>query len=192
MAADILLYDANFVPVGKDQLQHLEITRKVGAAFNHQMGVTFVIPEAMTSEETMYVPGIDGNKMSKSRGNTIDIFQTDKKLRKNCMRIQTDSTPLEDPKDPGNDNVYALYKLIATPEEVAEMEKNYREGGYGYGHAKQALYEVITREFGEVREKFNYYMEHPEEVEEILLEGAKKAATTANETLSKVRTKLGY
>lgn len=143
MAADILLYDAEFVPVGKDQLQHLEITRDAASRFNHQMGDTFVLPEAVIQEEVMIVPGTDGEKMSKSRNNFINIFQDDKSLRKQVMSIQTDSTPLEEPKNPDTCNVFALYKLMATTDQVNQMRRNYTEGNYGYGHAKQALYELI-------------------------------------------------
>ncbi|NNF18231.1 MAG: tryptophan--tRNA ligase [Flavobacteriaceae bacterium] len=192
MAADILLYDANIVPVGKDQLQHLEMTRDVASRFHAQLGETFVLPEAQVQEETMYVPGTDGEKMSKSKGNLIDIFQTDKKLRKQIMGIKTDSTPLEDPKDPDTDNVFALYKILGSPEQVAEMRKNYTGGNYGYGHAKQALFELICERFKEPREKFEYYKVHPEEVEEALSVGAEKAALVASEVLKRVREKLGY
>ena len=192
MAADILLYDANIVPVGKDQLQHIEMTRDVASRFHAQLGETFVMPEAKVQEETMYVPGTDGAKMSKSKGNLIDLFQTDKKLRKQIMGIQTDSTPMEDPKDPDTDNVFALYKILATAEQVAEMRSNYINGNYGYGHAKQALYEVIVDKFGEAREKFDYYMNHLEEVDEALSLGAEKAKKVADGVLAKVRNKVGY
>lgn len=152
MAADILLYDANIVPVGKDQMQHLEITRDVASRFNHQMGETFVLPEGKTSEETMYVPGTDGQKMSKSRNNFINIFVDDKALRKQIMGIQTDSTPLEEPKNPDTCNCFALYKLLATPEQTEVMKANYLAGNYGYGHAKQALFELIVEKFATERE----------------------------------------
>lgn len=192
MAADILLYDANFVPVGKDQLQHIEITRDVAARFNHQMGETFVLPEPITSEDTKIVPGIDGEKMSKSRNNTINIFLDDKTLRKQVMSIQTDSTPLEDPKDPDTDNVFAIYKLLATPEQIEVMRANYLGGNYGYGHAKQALFELIVEKFKDVREKYHYYMTNLPEVDLALKAGADKAGAVANGVLSKVRNKLGY
>ncbi|MBT8209520.1 MAG: tryptophan--tRNA ligase, partial [Eudoraea sp.] len=168
MAADILLYDANIVPVGKDQLQHLEMTRDVAARFHTQLGETFVLPEAQVREETMYVPGTDGQKMSKSKGNLINIFQPDKKLRKQIMGIVTDSKPLEAPKDPDTDNVFALYKLLATKEEISQMRENYLGGNFGYGHAKQALYEVIIREFADARAKFAHYMDNLEEIDAIL------------------------
>jgi len=192
MAADILLYDATIVPVGKDQLQHLEMTRDVAARFHAQLGETFVLPEAKVQEETMYIPGTDGAKMSKSKGNIIDIFQTDKKLRKQIMGIQTDSTPMEDPKDPATDNVFALYKILASVEEIEEMSANYLAGNYGYGHAKQALYEVITAKFANAREKFDYYMNHLNEVDDALAIGAEKAKLVANDVLKRVRNKVGY
>ena len=192
MAADILLYDAELVPVGKDQLQHIEMTRDVATRFHAKMGETFVLPEGKIQEETMYIPGTDGEKMSKSRGNIINIFVSDKKLRKQVMGIQTDSTPLEDPKDPDTDNVFNLYKLLASEEEIAKMRTNYTSGGYGYGHAKQALYELLLSKFAEQREKYNFYMENPDKIEEALSVGAEKARKTANEVLERVRKKLGY
>ncbi|MFD2892288.1 tryptophan--tRNA ligase [Flavobacterium chuncheonense] len=192
MAADILLYDAEVVPVGKDQLQHLEITRDVASRFNHQMGETFVLPEAKIDEGTMIIPGTDGQKMSKSRNNFINIFLDDKKLRKQIMSIQTDSTPLEDPKNPDTCNCFTLYKLLATPEQTEVMRANYLAGGYGYGHAKQALFDLIVEKFATEREKYNYYMDNLEEVDKLLLEGAAKASAIAKGVLERVRTKLGY
>ncbi len=192
MAADILLYDAHIVPVGKDQLQHLEMTRDVASRFHHQLGETFVIPEAKVQKETMFIPGTDGEKMSKSKGNTINLFQPDKKLRKQLMGIVTDSTPMENPKDPAKDNVFALYKILASPEQIEEMSANYLAGNYGYGHAKQALYEVILNKFEEPREKFEYYMNHLNEVDEALAIGAEKAKKVADGVLDRVRGKLGY
>ncbi len=192
MAADIILYDAQFVPVGKDQLQHLEITRDIASAINHQMGEVFVVPEAMTQEATMYVPGTDGQKMSKSYGNTINIFQDDKALRKNIMKIETDSTPLEEPKNPDTCTVFTLYALVANETETAAMRANYLAGGYGYGHAKQALYEVIVREFESQRSMFDTLMQDHQQLERILLTGAEKARATASDTLSRVRKVLGY
>ncbi|NJB37123.1 MULTISPECIES: tryptophan--tRNA ligase [Flavobacteriaceae] len=192
MAADILAYDAELVPVGKDQLQHIEMTRDVANRFHNLMGETFVLPEGQVQENTMYIPGTDGHKMSKSRGNTINLFQTDKKLRKQIMGIVTDSIPMEEPKDPNNDNVFALYKILASQEQIEEMSANYLAGNYGYGHAKQALYEVILEKFAEPREKFDYYMNNLKEVDEALAIGAEKAAKTANDVLERVRTKVGY
>ena len=192
MAADILLYDAEFVPVGKDQLQHLEITRDVASRFNHQMGETFVLPEAKIDEQIMIIPGTDGQKMSKSRNNFINIFVDDKALRKQIMGIQTDSTPLEDPKNPDTCNCFALYKLLATPEQTEVMKANYLGGNYGYGHAKQELFELIVEKFKTEREKYNYYINNLEEVDKLLLEGAAKASAVANGVLKRVREKLGY
>lgn len=192
MAADILLYDAHIVPVGKDQLQHLEMARDVASRFHAQMGETFVLPEGKVQEETMYVPGTDGEKMSKSRGNLINLFQTDKKLRKQIMGIETDSTPMEDPKDPATDNVFALYKLLASVDQIEEMSANYLVGNYGYGHAKQALYDVISLKFGDAREKYEYYINHLDEVDQTLAAGAEKAKKVADKVLERVREKLGY
>ena len=192
MAADILLYDAEIVPVGKDQLQHLEMTRDVASRFHNQLGETFVLPEARVHEDTMYVPGTDGEKMSKSKDNIINIFQPDKKLRKQIMGVVTDSTPIEDPKDPTNDNVFALYKILAAQEQIEEMSANYLAGNYGYGHAKQALYEVILDKFEEPREKFDYFMNHLNEVDDALAIGAEKAKKVAYGVLARVREKVGY
>lgn len=192
MAADILLYDANIVPVGKDQLQHLEITRDVASRFNHQMGETFVLPEAKIDENTMIVPGTNGGKMSKSANNYINIFLDDKALRKQVMSIETDSTPLEEPKNPDTCNAFTLYKLLASPEQTEVMRANYLGGNYGYGHAKQALFELIVDKFAPVREKYNYYINNTEEIDKLLLEGATKARLVADGVLQRVRTKLGY
>ena len=192
MAADILLYDAEVVPVGKDQLQHLEMTRDVASRFNNIVGETLVLPNAKISEETKLVPGTDGEKMSKSRNNYINIFLTDKKLRKQIMGIQTDSTPLEEPKNPDSDNVFALYKLIASEEQTEAMRANYLGGNYGYGHAKQALYELVLETFATEREKYNHYMNNLNEIDEALAIGAKKARKVARETLQRVRSKIGY
>jgi tryptophanyl-tRNA synthetase len=192
MAADILLYDAEFVPVGKDQLQHLEITRDVAARFNHQMGETFVLPEATINEETQYIPGTDGHKMSKSRDNTITIFVDDKALRKQIMRIETDSTPLEEPKNPDTCKVFALYKLLGDTAQVAQMRQNYEGGNYGYGHAKQALFELICEKFKTERERYEYYMNHLDEVDAFLAKGASKASAIAEGVLQRVRQKLGF
>ena len=192
MAADILLYDAEIVPVGKDQLQHLEFARDVVGRFNYQMGETFVLPKESIREDIMIIPGTDGEKMSKSRRNYINIFLSDKELKKQIMSIQTDSTPLEAPKDPDNCNVFALYKLLATEAQTAQMAANYRGGNYGFGHAKTALYELILEKFAQPRERFAYYMDHLSQVDEILREGAEKASQVAKQTLQRVREKLGY
>ncbi len=192
MAADILLYDAQVVPVGKDQLQHLEITREVAGKFNHAMGDTLIEPEAKIQEHTMLVPGTDGDKMSKSKGNIINIFLADKKLRKQIMSIETDSTPLEDPKDTATCNVFTLYQLIASDAQLEQMRANYAGGNYGYGHAKQALYELILERFGTIRERYNHYMDHRHEIDAALEAGAAKAAVVADATLKRVRSKVGY
>ena len=192
MAADILLYDAEVVPVGKDQLQHLEITRDVASRFNHQMGETLVLPEAKIQEETMYIPGTDGHKMSKSRGNIINIFLDDKALRKQIMSIETDSKPLEEPKDPETCKVFAIYKLVASAEEIKQMTANYLGGNYGYGHAKQALFELVLERFKTEREKYQYYMANLAEVDNALAEGAAKAGKIADGVLKRVRNKLGF
>ena len=192
MAADILLYDANIVPVGKDQMQHIEMTRDVASRFHAQLGETFVLPDGKVQEETMYIPGTDGAKMSKSKGNLINLFQTDKQLRKQIMGIQTDSTPMEDSKDPSTDNVFALYKILASQPQIEEMSANYLAGNYGYGHAKQALYEVIVNKFEAPREKFNYYMNNLNEIDDALALGAEKAKKVADGVLERVREKLGY
>lgn len=192
MAADILLYDAEVVPVGKDQLQHLEMTRDVANRFNNIVGETLVPPQGKVNENTKLVPGTDGEKMSKSRNNFINIFLADKKLRKQIMGIQTDSKTLEDPKDPDTDNVFALYKLLASEEQTAEMRTKYENGGYGYGHAKQALYELIINKFADVRAKYSHYMENRHEIDEALAVGAEKARVIAKDVLQRVRGKIGY
>ena len=194
MAADILLYDANYVPVGKDQMQHIEITRDVASRFNHQLGETFVLPEGKVQEETMYVPGTDGLKMSKSRGNIINIFLDDKALRKQIMSIETDSTPLEEPKNPDTCKIFAIYKLIANAEQIAEMKTKYANANkdFGYGHAKQALFELLLEKFKTEREKYNYYMSNLPEIDSLLQQGAAKASKVADGVLERVRVKLGF
>ena len=192
MAADILLYDAEIVPVGKDQMQHIEITRDVASRFNHQMGETFVLPEGKTSEDTMLIPGTDGQKMSKSRNNFINIFLDDKALLKQIKGIETDSTPLEEPKNPDTCNVFGLYKLLGSEEEIAQLKAKYVAGNYGFGHAKQALYDLIAKKFKTEREKYNYYINNLEEVDKLLFEGAAKAGNVADGVLKRVRQKLGF
>lgn len=192
MAADILLYDAEIVPVGKDQMQHLEITRDVASRFHHQMGEVFVLPEGKVREETMYIPGTDGTKMSKSKGNYINIFLPDKALRKQIMSIETDSTPLEEPKNPDTCFVFGLYKLLASEDQILHMRGNYEGGNYGYGHAKQALFELIKEKFKVERERYDYYMQNPSEIDVALAEGAEKARHVAEGVLNRVRKKLGY
>ncbi|SNR64333.1 tryptophan--tRNA ligase [Hymenobacter mucosus] len=192
MAADILLYDADVVPVGKDQIQHLEITRDIASAFNNRYGDTFVLPQARADEQLMTIPGLDGQKMSKSYGNIIDIFADDKALLKTIKSIVSDSTPLEAPKNPDSDTTFKLFSLLATPEETADMRARYLAGGYGYGHAKQALYELVLRRFATEREQFNFYINNLPEVDRKLAEGARKAQAYGSEVLNKVREKVGY
>ena len=192
MAADILLYDANIVPVGKDQKQHLEMTRDVASRFNQKYGETLILPEEKIQEETMLIPGTDGEKMSKSRGNFIDIFLPEKELRKQIMSIVSDSTPLEDPKNPETCHVFALYKLLASENEIVTMRENYLNGGYGYGHAKQALFELILLKFEKQRLKFSELMNDTSQIDIALAIGAEKARKVAKEVLKRVRTKVGY
>ncbi len=192
MAADILLYDAEIIPVGKDQLQHLEMSRDVANRVNHIIGDTLIAPQAKINENTQLIPGLDGEKMSKSRDNIINIFLPDKKLRKQIMKIQTDSKQLEDQKDPDTDNVFAIYKLLASDAQIAEMRANYEGGNYGYGHAKQALYELIIEQFAEVRAKYNHYMDNRNEIDEALAIGAEKARVVAKDVLQRIRKKIGY
>ena len=192
MAADILLYDADIVPVGKDQQQHLEFTRDVAARFHAKMGDTFVMPEIKLQDGTMYVPGTDGGKMSKSQNNIINLFLPDKQLRKQIMKIQTDSTPLEESKDWSTCNLFAIYKLVANDAQIIEMKANYENGGYGYGHAKQALFDLLIDKYAEVRDRYNYYMNNLGEIDKALEIGASKAKIVADEVLSRVRAKTGY
>jgi len=192
MAADILLYEADFVPVGKDQKQHLEMTRDLANSFNHQFGDTFVVPEARIDETVMTIPGTDGQKMSKSYGNTIDIFVPDKKLRKRVMSIITDSTPLEEPKNPDTCNVFAMYSLLGSKEQTAALREKYINGNFGYGHAKQELFELIVEKFHKPREVFSHYMDNPGELEKKLESGEERARTIAQPVLEKVRKLLGY
>jgi tryptophanyl-tRNA synthetase len=191
MASDILCYEANIVPVGKDQLQHLEITRDIATAFNRIYGDTLVLPEPKVDQQLMTIPGTDGQKMSKSYGNIIDIFLPLKALDKNIKEIVTDSKPLEEPKDPDNCNVFKLYSVLASPAETAEMRKKYIGGNYGYGHAKKEFLELILRTFSKERELFDYYMNNIPELESKLQEGAAKARLIARSVLQKVRTKAG-
>ncbi|GAL60615.1 tryptophanyl-tRNA synthetase [Algibacter lectus] len=192
MAADILLYDANIIPVGKDQLQHIEMTRDVASRFHAKMGETFVLPEGKIQENTKLIPGTNGGKMSKSANNTINLFLTDKKLRKQIMSIETDSTALEDPKDWSTCNCFAIYSLLATEAQIETMKANYENGNYGYGHAKQALFELIVEKFATERERYSYYMNNLDEIDAALAIGAKKAQLVANDVLSRVREKVGY
>jgi tryptophanyl-tRNA synthetase len=192
MAADILLYDAEIVPVGKDQIQHLEIARDIASAFNARYGETLVLPEARVDAQLMTIPGTDGAKMSKSYGNIIDIFLPEKDLLKTIKTIISDSTPLEAPKSPDEDTTFKLYSLLATAEETAAMRRNYEAGGYGYGHAKKELYELILRRFAPERERFNFYMNNLPELDAQLAIGAKRAQEYGAGVLAKVRQKMGY
>jgi tryptophanyl-tRNA synthetase len=192
MAADILLYNANFVPVGKDQVQHLEMTRDIASKFNHIYGETLVLPQPLTDEKVMLVPGTDGQKMSKSYNNFINIFLPEKELKRVIGTIVTDSKGLEESKDPDTCNVFNIYKLIATEQQIEDMRSNYIKGGYGYGHSKSALYELILDTFKKERELFSYYMSNVDELEKKLQVGEAKAAVIANDTLKRVRAKIGY
>jgi len=192
MAADILLYDAELVPVGKDQLQHLEFTRDVASRFNHKMGEVFVIPKEWIQDDTMLIPGIDGEKMSKSRNNFIDIFLPEKELKKQIMKIVTDTKGLDDEKDPETCNIFALYRLLATEEQQVVMRENYKTKGYGYGHAKTALLELILTRFEKERERYNYFEANPAEVDAILAKGAERARNIAREILNRVRKSVGF
>jgi tryptophanyl-tRNA synthetase len=193
MAADILLYDAEKVPVGKDQMQHLEMTRDVASRFNHKFGETLVLPEVLTSELTMYVPGTDGGKMSKSQDNTINIFDDAATLKKVINKqLVTDATPLEDPKDPDSAVVYKLYKLVASESDAQEMAAALRAGGYGWGHAKKALVEALVDGFASERTRYNELISNREEIDIALAQGAERARAVASEVLSRVRGKIGY
>ncbi len=192
MTADIVLYDANFVPVGKDQQQHLEMARDITTTFNTRYGDVFVLPEARIDEQVMTIPGIDGQKMSKSYNNYIDIFLPEKELKKVVMSIVTDSTPLEAPKNPDADNVFKLYALLADSTQTEEMRQRYLAGGYGYGHAKTALFELILNKFAKQREVFTFYMTNLPELDQQLQRGEAKARVIAREVLGRVRKVLGY
>lgn len=193
MAADILLYDANYVPVGKDQVQHLEMTRDIATTFNNKAGKeVFVLPEVLVNEQTKIVPGIDGQKMSKSYNNFINIFLPEKDLKKVVMSIVTDSKGLDDPKDPDADNVFKLYQLLASKEQIESMRQNYIKGGFGYGHAKTALLELILDKFKKERETFNSLMSNEALLEKELRIGEEKASKIANEKLKQVREVVGY
>lgn len=193
MAADILLYDANIVPVGKDQRQHLEMTRDIAGSLNHQMkSEVLVLPDAEIRENVMLVPGTDGQKMSKSYGNTIDIFLPEKQLKKRVMAIETDSKGLEEPKDPDTCNVVAIYSLLATEQQTEEIKEKYRAGGYGYGHAKLELLRIILEKFEEPRKRYDHFMSNRSLIDEELKKGASKAKLVAGKVLTRVRTSLGF
>mgnify|MGYP001269751086 FL=1 len=192
MAADILLYDANIVPVGKDQLQHLEITRNVANRFHNINGETFIVPQAEPNNKNMSIPGTDGQKMSKSKNNIIDVFLDEKKLKKQIQTIKTDSTPIEASKDWGTCNLFNIYKLIASKPEIADIKSKYERGGYGYGQAKEELFALILNKFSKERQEFNHYLNNLDEIDKILDAGATKAKETADTVLKRVRKKLGY
>ena len=192
MSADILMYDANIVPVGKDQLQHLEMTRDVATRFNNLMGDTFVIPEAKIQDDTKYIIGTDGEKMSKSKSNIIDVFLDDKKLRKQIMKIQTQSLSVEEPKDPDKCNVFKLFKVIATYDETEKLRLRYTKGGIGYGEAKELLYNETLNRFSENRKMFFELNNNRDKVEQLLLDGALKARKQAQNVLKRVRARVGF
>lgn len=192
MAADILLYDAEFVPVGKDQQQHLEFTRDVAGRFNHQMGETFVLPQEKFQESTMLVPGTDGEKMSKSKNNFIDIFLAEKDLKKQINGIVTDSLGLEESKNPDTCNAFKIYALLASGAEIATMRENYLKGGWGYGHTKKAILDKILVDYADARSKFDYFMNNKAEIDAVLFDGAARARKVAKSVLARVRAKLGY
>ena len=192
MAADILLYDAEIVPVGKDQLQHIEMTRDVASRFHAKMGEVFVLPEGVVQENTMLIPGTDGAKMSKSKGNTINLFLPEKQLRKQIMSIKTDSKGIDDIKIPDECNVFGLYKLLASEEQIVQMKANYSGRNYGYGHAKQELFDLIITKYSGQRGKYDTLISQPEKIEEALKLGAEKARKVARSVLARVRESLGY
>ena len=191
MAADILLYDADYVPVGKDQMQHLEITRSVASKFNNLHGDTLIIPEAIVNEDTKLIVGTDGQKMSKSKNNIINIFLPNNQLKKQIMSIKTDSLSIESPKNPNECNVFKLYSLIGKEEDVKQMKEKYENGGYGYGEAKKELFELIIQTYSAQREKYNYLMDNKNEMDQILREGSKKAKKVADQVIKRVKSKLG-
>ncbi|MCA9751572.1 MAG: tryptophan--tRNA ligase [Gemmatimonadetes bacterium] len=192
MAADILAYDADLVPVGKDQKQHVEIARDLATRVNNEWGDLLRLPEPYTLDESAVVPGIDGEKMSKSYDNTIGLFLPPKALKKRVMSIVTDSTPVEDPKDPAKDTVFALYRLFASPAEAEEMARRYREGGYGYGDAKKALLEKVEALVGPAREKRDDWLARPDDLEDVLADGARRAREVARPVLERLRTAVGF
>ena len=192
MAADILLYDSEIVPVGKDQKQHLEITRDIAKSFNHNYGDTFIIPESRIDKNVQTIPGTDGRKMSKTYENTIDIFTDEKTLKKQIMSIVTDSKGLEDKKNPNSCNIFNIFKLIASKDDVEKMKNNYLEGGYGYGHAKNNLLSLILDLYKEERNLYDELLKNPDHLYGILEKGENKARTIAKSVLDRVKNKLGY
>ncbi|MFT4736912.1 MAG: tryptophanyl-tRNA synthetase [Cyclobacteriaceae bacterium] len=192
MTADILLYDADIVPVGKDQRQHLEISRDLASSFNQQYGETFVVPESRIDDQVMTIPGTDGQKMSKSYGNIIDIFQSDKALKKQVMSIITDSTPMEVPKNPDTCNVFKLYELLGESDQTEQLRQKYLAGNFGYGHAKQELLALLMEKYKEERKTYDELMSDPAALESVLEQGEQKAATVAEKVMSRVRKKIGF
>jgi len=191
MASDILMFGTNVVPVGLDQKQHIEITRDIAVNFNNTYGEILTVPEGLIQEDLMTIPGIDGRKMSKNYDNTLPLFLPSKKLRKRVMQIQTDSKSVEEPKNPDECNVFAIYKRFGSKEQIEDLRKRYLTGGLGYGVVKQELFEILDKRFGDKREKYNFYIENPSEVDSILLEGAEKARKIARERLNKIRAAIG-
>ncbi|MGL1885916.1 MAG: tryptophan--tRNA ligase [Reichenbachiella sp.] len=192
MASDILMYDADIIPVGKDQQQHIEMTRDMASSFNHNYGETFVLPTAKIDQSIMTIPGTDGQKMSKSYGNTIDIFQTDKQLKKNINTIVTDSLPLEAPKDPDTCNVFAIYKIVASKEQTQALREKYIAGNFGYGHAKTELLNLLIEKYKKEREVYDYYINNLEELEAKLIEGEEKARAISSLVLARAKQKIGF
>ena len=192
MSADILLYDADIVPVGKDQLQHLEMTRDVASRFNNLMGETFIIPKAEIQDDTKYITGTDGEKMSKSKNNIVDIFVDDKKLRKQIMKIETQSLAVEDSKNPEECNVFKLFEVVAPDSDVKLLKSEYLKGGIGYGDAKEQLFNKILQRFSGNREKYFELLENKDQVEALLLTGAQKARKQAQKVLKRVRSRVGF
>jgi tryptophanyl-tRNA synthetase len=191
MAADILAYDSDLVPVGDDQVQHIEVCRDLAASFNHEFGETFVLPKAKLLDASARVPGTDGEKMSKSYGNTLEVFEEPKSLRKQIMRIVTDSRPMEQPKEPETDHLFQLYSLFAEDAEREAMAATYRRGGFGYGEVKKALADLAVDYFAEARERRREFESHPERVREILGDGAARARKKAAEVLLRAQRACG-
>lgn len=191
-AADILLYNPDLVPVGKDQQQHIEMSRDIAINFNNLFGEVFKLPEAFIKPEVAVVPGTDGQKMSKSYANTIDIFAAENELKKQVMGIVTDSTPLQEPKNPDSCNVFALYKFFATKEEIKDLRDKYKKGGFGYGDSKKLLLKKILEHFAEAREKYTQIYPKKDYVYGVLEDGAKRAKKVASATLNMVKEKVGY
>ncbi|MEL6346479.1 MAG: tryptophan--tRNA ligase, partial [Myxococcota bacterium] len=187
----ILAFDTDVVPVGRDQKQHVEMARDMAQSLNHHFGELLKLPQPLIQDHVAVVPGVDGQKMSKSYGNTVELFLKPKKLRKRLMSIQTDSKPLEAPKDPDTDNVFQLYKLFGSPEQIDDLAARYRAGGLGYGHAKQELFELLNAALAEPRERYLSLRSRPDDVQDILTNGAARARLVARETLERVRAGIG-